>query len=240
MPSTGFLKWRCPVRIEAVLPQNHLVSTISPKIIRINQEREFFAKNKIGPENVHFGNNLNLNVKSVRKKAKPRKASRKSTQTRPSKDLLIHPREVVTKRENVNTLSHQEPAHKNYANNVNDYSNQSFVQSNGYLSQYSGVTNDANSNREGISERPSIFLPGNEGNKDPLDVKQNIQLDNVDAEYDLTNPQVSYSYETATKRSPVQSSRVQKGGTYDNQGVDDRECRRNKQACEGTTPGLTK
>ena len=56
-----------------------------------------------------------------------------------------------------------------------------------------------------------------------LDVNQNIQRDNVDADYDLANPQVSYSYETATKRSPAQSSRVQKGGTYDNQGVDDRE-----------------
>ena len=182
-----------------------------------------FSKIEIERQNVHFGKNLNLNVKSVRKKAKPRKASRKSTQTRPSKNILTYPQEVVTKRKNVNTLSHQEPAHKNYANNVNDYSNQSFVQSNGYLSQYSGVTNDANSNREGLSERPSIFLPGNEGNKDSLDVKQNIQQDNVYAEYDLTNPQVSYSYETATKRSPVQSSRVQKGGTYDNQGVDDRE-----------------
>ena len=181
------------------------------------------SKNKIGRENVHFGNNLNLNVKSVRKKAKPRKVPKKSTQTQISKDILIHPQEVVTKRENVNTLSHQEPSHKNYANNVNGYSNQSFVQSNGYLRQYSGVPNEVNSNPEGRSERPNIFLPANERSQDALDVNQNIQRDNVDADYDLANPQVSYSYETATKRSPVQSSRVQKGGTYDNQGVDDRE-----------------
>ena len=200
---------------------NHFTENNSDK-----SRTEVFSKNKIGRENVHFGKNLNLNVKSVRKKVKPRKTSRKLTQTQPSKDLLIYPQEVVTKRENVNTLSHQQPTHKNYANNVNGYSNQSFVQSNGYVRQYSGVPNEANSNHEGRSERPNIFLPDNERNKDSLNVKQNIHEDSVDAEYDLANPQVSYSYETATKRSPVQSSRVQKGGTYDNQGVDDREAER--------------
>ena len=204
-----------------------------------------FLKEKTGRENVHFGDNLNLNVKSVRKKARPRKTSRKPTQTVPTENISIHPEEVVAERndehlssysnrkgENVNNVSHQESTHKNHANNVNDYSKQSFVSSNEYSNnQYSGTPNEANSNHGAKSGRPDIFLPGNERSKDVLTVKQNsqdiyVQQDHVDSEYDLVNPQVSYSYETATKISPVQKSRVQESGAYHNEGADDRQAER--------------
>ena len=203
----------------------------------IPQYSGVLSTSQIRADIVNIGNNLNPNVNALNLRTntnllpsfsepQPRNVITSRARTTPSNDILIYPQEVMTKRDQTRVggsyRSHNIPVvSKNYplqqSNNVQSGGPGTYAGTNGNL---------PNQPTSSSQQRPITLLTYNKRNGDAFNANHGFQdvyvhEDNTNVEYDLITPEISYSFDTATKITPHDKSSVQKTLAYQNEVVDD-------------------